>query len=131
MLASVSGCEQDDASLLPLGLWAELGTGEIIPDGAEVVLTLDGSFNGDSTALLVATVSTSPHLQVGGLWEPPSGQDSYRVPILDGRGPHPATVPTVQRDRTGRRPIPVGPHIADPRRGGHPDDRVPADRRNG
>lgn len=75
--------EQDDSSLLPLGLWPQLGTGEIIPDGAEVVLTLDGSFNGDSTALLVATVSTSPHLQVGGLWEPPSGQDSYRVPVLE------------------------------------------------
>ncbi|WIY81776.1 terminase large subunit [Propionimicrobium sp. PCR01-08-3] len=75
--------EQDDASLLPAGLWAELATGEIIPDGADVVLSLDGSFNGDSTALLVTQVSTSPLMNLGGIWEPPAGQDDYRVPILE------------------------------------------------
>ncbi|MGV9481333.1 terminase TerL endonuclease subunit [Gordonia aichiensis] len=74
--------EHDDASFLPPGVWDRLSTGEGVPDGSTVVLSLDGSFNGDATALTVATVSAQPHFDVVGLWEPPDGDDGYRVPIL-------------------------------------------------
>jgi phage terminase large subunit-like protein len=74
--------EQDDAGFLPPGVWAGLSTGEGVPDGAQVVLSLDGSFSSDSTALLVATVDTRPHFDVVGLWES-AGNPEYRVPILE------------------------------------------------
>lgn len=41
-----------------------------IPPGSRVVLALDGSVNGDSTAIVVGSVSSKPHFQIGGLWEP-------------------------------------------------------------
>lgn len=63
--------EQDDSAFLPPGLWSTLSTGTGVPDGSDVVLALDGSFNGDATALLA------------GLWEPPARDSGYRVPILD------------------------------------------------
>lgn len=51
--------------------WSECErTGVIIPEGASVVLALDGSHSGDSTAVLVGSVSPVPHMQVGGVWEP-------------------------------------------------------------
>lgn len=75
--------QHDDASFLPAGTWAGLSTGKPVPDGERVVLALDGSFNSDATALLVATVSKTPHVDVAGLWEPPDGDESYRVPILE------------------------------------------------
>lgn len=59
---------------------AELGA---VPEGAEVVVALDGSFNQDATGLVVATVSPRPHLDVVGLWEPPEGDDEWRVPVHD------------------------------------------------
>ena len=75
--------EQDDAAFLPPGLWDKLDTGERIPDGTDVVVALDGSFNGDGTALLLATVSSRPHFDVLGLWEPPKGDSDYRIPIVE------------------------------------------------
>jgi hypothetical protein len=63
-------------------VWATLDTGHGVPDGAEVVLSLDGSFSSDSTALLAATVDTRPHVDVVGLWESADNPD-YRVPILE------------------------------------------------
>ncbi|MGY1680716.1 terminase large subunit domain-containing protein [Geodermatophilus sp. SYSU D01176] len=68
-------------AFLPEGVWDRLSTGEDVPEGAEVVVALDGSFNGDATALLVATVSPRPHMAVVGLWEPPAGDSDYRVPV--------------------------------------------------
>lgn len=41
-----------------------------IPRGSKVVVAFDGSLSGDSTALIVGSVSKVPHLQLGGLWEP-------------------------------------------------------------
>ena len=75
--------EQDDAAFLPPGTWPKLSTGHGIPDGERVVLALDGSFNGDATALVVATVDKHPHMDVAGLWEPPDGDEAWRVPILE------------------------------------------------
>jgi phage terminase large subunit-like protein len=73
---------------LPSGAWDECkGESEPIPAGAEVVLSFDGSFNNDSTALTVVTCPTGeelPHIDVVAAWEKPkeSGQD-WSVPILD------------------------------------------------
>lgn len=71
------------SSFLPAGVWAGLATGETIADGADVVIALDGSFSNDATALLVSTVSAQPHFDVVDLWEPPPGDESYRIPIAE------------------------------------------------
>lgn len=65
--------------------WADCGRrGVTIPDGSRVVLALDGSVNGDSTAILVASVSSKPHVQIGGLWEPSkSDDDEFEVSHLE------------------------------------------------
>ena len=75
--------EHDDAAFLSPTIWDALGTGEAIAEGADVVIALDGSFNGDATGLVLATVDKHPHFDVLGLWEPPVGDDTYRVPILE------------------------------------------------
>lgn len=72
-----------DGAFLPAGVWDSLNTGEEIPDGTEVVVALDGSFSDDTTALLLATVATEPHFDVLAVWERPTGDESYRVPIAD------------------------------------------------
>jgi phage terminase large subunit-like protein len=72
---------------LPTGAWEGCtGDAEPIPDGTEVVLGFDGSFNNDSTALVVVTVPTAdthPHVDVVAAWEKPteSGQE-WAVPIF-------------------------------------------------
>ena len=63
-------------------LWADRSTAKGIPMGTEVVLALDGSFSQDSTALVAATVSTTPHLDVAGHWENP-GDPEWRVDVED------------------------------------------------
>jgi phage terminase large subunit-like protein len=69
---------------LPTGAWDACSVSDEIPDGTDVVLSLDGSFNNDSTALIVATVEAEPLLDVAGLWEKPRESDpSWRVPISD------------------------------------------------
>lgn len=72
-----------DGAFLPAGVWDSLNTGEKIPAGAEVVVALDGSFSDDTTALLLATVSEEPHFEVLAVWERPTGDETYRVPIAD------------------------------------------------
>jgi phage terminase large subunit-like protein len=65
---------------LPPGSWAACSdaTGSI-PDGAEAVLAFDGSFNGDTTVLTVASVDQRPHIDLVELWEAAGNQ----VPIVD------------------------------------------------
>ena len=70
-------------SWLPPGVWDALSTGDPVPAGTEVVLSVDGSYNSDSTALVVATVSSSPHFDVLGCWEPPEGAEDWTVPLHD------------------------------------------------
>lgn len=72
---------------LPHGVWEGLSTGEGIAGGVEVVLALDGSFNGDSTALVAVTVPRDgavPHVEVAGAWERPAdaGVD-WQVNVMD------------------------------------------------
>ncbi|EHB54777.1 Terminase [Mycolicibacterium rhodesiae JS60] len=73
-----------EGKFLPSEVWADLDTGAGVPDRAEVVIALDGSFSDDTTALLVGTVSPEPHFDVLGVWERPHRKDEdYRVPIAD------------------------------------------------
>lgn len=69
---------------LPHGAWEAVKAERDIPDATEVVLGFDGSFNGDCTALVVATVEESPHVDVVALWERPADAlPEWKVPILD------------------------------------------------
>lgn len=68
---------------LPHGTWDGLSTGQPVPDGADVVLALDGSFNEDSTGLLVVSIGPVPHVDVVQLWAKPAGDDDWRAPILE------------------------------------------------
>lgn len=75
---------------LPAGAWDECAAadGQSIPDGAEVVLGFDGSFNNDSTALVVVTCPASedelPHVDVVAAWEKPrEAGNEWAVPIFD------------------------------------------------
>lgn len=74
---------ETEGSFLPPGVWKGLSTGVGIPDGARVVVSLDGSFSDDDTALVVATVDEEPHLDVLQTWSRPPGDDDWRVPVLD------------------------------------------------
>jgi phage terminase large subunit-like protein len=70
---------QDAVAWLPFGAWGELATTGPVPDGTDVVLGFDGSFNNDSTALVVASCGEQPHIDVVACWEP----KGEAVPILD------------------------------------------------
>lgn len=74
---------ESQGSLFPSGAWDATATGAPVPDGADVVVAFDGSFSTDATAILVATVSPSPHVDVVAVWEPPDGDEGYRVPVAD------------------------------------------------
>jgi phage terminase large subunit-like protein len=57
--------DQLEEAWLPPGAWAGCTDSvHLIPDGAEVVLAFDGSFNGDTTVLTVATVAERPHVDL-------------------------------------------------------------------
>jgi phage terminase large subunit-like protein len=72
--------DQLEEAWLPPSAWAACSDSTVsIPDGAEVVLAFDGSFNGDTTVLTVATVDQRPHVDLVELWEPVAGQ----VPVVD------------------------------------------------
>lgn len=73
---------QDAVAWLPFGAWAKCAARHPVPDLADVILGFDGSFNNDSTALVVASCGEKPHLDVVEVWEK-SGDDSWRVPIFD------------------------------------------------
>ncbi len=71
-------------SWLPHGAWDACNDAENIPDGADVVLGFDGSFNGDCTALVVVSIDDRPAIQVVELWERPvDAPPDWQVPILD------------------------------------------------
>ncbi|MFF1597683.1 terminase large subunit domain-containing protein [Streptomyces mirabilis] len=74
---------------LPAGAWDECATPELaIADGAEVILGFDGSFNNDSTALVVVTCpqgeDEKPYVDVVAAWEKPTDAgNEWAVPIFD------------------------------------------------
>ena len=69
--------------VLPPGLWDGLSTCEPIPDGSTVVLGFDGSYNGDTTALVAVSIAPRPHVDVVKVWSRPrdAGED-WTVPVL-------------------------------------------------
>jgi len=72
--------DQLEDAWLPPSAWAACADAtRSIPDGAEVVLSFDGSFNGDTTVLTVATVDQRSHVDLVELWE----ADGRQVPIVD------------------------------------------------
>jgi len=71
--------EPDEERWLPPGAWDGLVDDRRIADGSKVVLGFDGSYSGDSTALLAATVEEKPHVEVLGLWEHPGGNQQWTV----------------------------------------------------
>jgi phage terminase large subunit-like protein len=72
--------DQLEEAWLPPSAWSGCTDAtRSIPDGAEVVLAFDGSFNGDTTVLVVASVDQHPHLDLVELWEAAGRQ----VPIID------------------------------------------------
>jgi phage terminase large subunit-like protein len=74
---------QDDAAWLPAGAWAACEDPRSIPAGADVVIGFDGSFSGDTTALVAVEVADVPHVEVVELWEAPQGAHDWRVPVLE------------------------------------------------
>lgn len=76
--------EDNEAPFLTADVWDALGTGDGIPAGSRVVVGLDGSFGGanaDCTALVVGTVSASPHFDLLAIFES-NGSADYRVDVL-------------------------------------------------
>jgi len=67
------------AGAFPAGMFEACAKAQAIPDGADVVLAFDGSWTGDSSALVAATVSETPHLVVAGHWERPVDDLHWRV----------------------------------------------------
>lgn len=79
-------CQPIDVNETPFlesAVWDGLAVAGAIPDGADVVLALDGSLKDDSTALVVGTVAGVPHFDTLGVWEKPPDNDEWRVPVLD------------------------------------------------
>jgi phage terminase large subunit-like protein len=76
----------DMQAWLPTGAWENCGPpkGAPITDGTEVCLGFDGSFNNDSTALVVVSCGDVPHIDVVECWEKPTeANQDWAVPILD------------------------------------------------
>lgn len=72
---------QDTVAWLPFDAWGKCAAKHPVPDLADVVLGFDGSFNNDSTALVVAECGLKPHLDVVAVWE--KADEAWRVPIFD------------------------------------------------
>ncbi|OBK69571.1 terminase [Mycobacterium colombiense] len=74
----------NEAPFIDRPTWDGLSTGEPIPDGAEVVIGFDGAFGGrdsDACALVIGTVSATPHFDVLVCYENP-GDPKWRVDLL-------------------------------------------------
>jgi len=73
---------------LPAGVWDTLKEDYEIPFDADIVLGVDGSFSGDTTAIVGVTVPKSredkPHVFLVKAWEKqPTDQDDWRVDTLE------------------------------------------------
>lgn len=70
---------------LPEGSWeACVGKAKLPKKGTEIVLAFDGSWSGDSTAVVGATLEEHPHLFVVDAWEKaPDDNVDWRVDVVD------------------------------------------------
>ena len=74
------------ATWFPEGVWETRTVADPVPDGAQIVIGFDGSFNNDSTGLVGATVGAKKgdptHVFVIAAWERPEGAiNDWQVPI--------------------------------------------------
>jgi phage terminase large subunit-like protein len=73
-----------DSAWLPPGAWAACTDAtRSIRDHAPVVLSLDGSFSRDTTAVVAVLVDQRPHVELLALWEAPEGSTDWRVPVVE------------------------------------------------
>ena len=69
---------------LPHGSWDAISDPREIPDGVDVVIGFDGSFNGDCTAIVAVQVGDVPHVMPVQVWEKPDEADAnWQVPVLE------------------------------------------------
>jgi len=69
---------------MPDDLWeGRADPKRVVEDGAEIVLSFDGSYSRDSTALVAATVEERPHVFVVAAWEKPPNVARWRTPRLE------------------------------------------------
>jgi phage terminase large subunit-like protein len=67
---------------LPHGAWDELPEMAPVDDGTPVVLGFDGSFSGDTTAIVGVTIEETPRVWLVDMWEKqPTDRDDWRVDI--------------------------------------------------
>jgi phage terminase large subunit-like protein len=66
---------------LPHGAWDACASARRLQDGEECILGFDGSYAGDSTALVACTFDG--HLEIVGVWEKPADDEDWRVDIED------------------------------------------------
>lgn len=71
----------NDDPFITAEVWDALSTGVGVPDGAEVVLALDGSHSRDCTALLIGTVAPKPHFDTLAVFTPEDTPDG-RINVL-------------------------------------------------
>ena len=75
--------EQSSEPLIPVEKWRECARpGVRIPHGSRVVVAFDGSHSGDSTAIVLASVSKKPHFELVRIWRPQDEADG-QVPVLE------------------------------------------------
>jgi phage terminase large subunit-like protein len=69
-----------DGAWLPTGAWNACSVPFTVPDGVEVVLGFDGSYSGDTTAVVLVTIDAErPHIEFLRLWAP----DGDQAPIAE------------------------------------------------
>ena len=69
---------------LPNGAWDAIGNPVEIPNGADIVIGFDGSFNGDCTAIVAVSVEETHHIMPIKVWEKPDEADAnWQVPVLE------------------------------------------------
>lgn len=69
---------------LPHGAWDAISDSREIPDGSDIVLGFDGSFNGDCTAIVAVSVEEKHHIFPIKVWEKPDEADAnWQVPVLE------------------------------------------------
>ena len=79
----LNGWTKVENSWLPAGVFEALASDRRLEPGERVVLGFDGSYSGDSTALVACTVDEPRHLEIVGLWEKPDDQSAmgWRTPV--------------------------------------------------
>jgi phage terminase large subunit-like protein len=68
---------------IPKEAWDDCAFERQVADDEPIVLGFDGSYSGDSTAIVGATIEAVPHLFVIATWERPEGVGDWKVDIPD------------------------------------------------